>query len=111
METVTPLMVVSALAVSFGAYKIYPGSGEPVVVIGIVSWVTPIVIIIPFGIISMVRVSLAIYIWIWVIIGSITGVHVILPVDILVHGTVIIIDVYKRQPLSLMALVEQIISR
>ena len=91
MEIVTPLMVVSALAVSFGAYKIYPGSGEPVVVIVMVSWVTPIVIIIPFGIIIMVWVSLTIYIWTWVIIGSITWVTVIIPIDILVHGTVTII--------------------
>ena len=43
-----PLMGVSSLAVVFGPYEIYPGSGKPIVIIVIVLWVTSIIIIIPF---------------------------------------------------------------
>ena len=91
METVPPLMVIPALAVSFCAYKIYPGSREPVVVIIVITWVTPIVIIKPLGIIGMVGVSLAIYIIIWVIIISITGESVIISVNVWIYITVVIV--------------------
>ena len=67
MVTVTPLMVIPVLGDSFCPYKIYPGSGEPIIVVVIIR-VTPIVIVKPLGVIGRIGVSLSIYIIIRVII-------------------------------------------
>ena len=71
--------VIPAVVVSFRPYKIYPGSGEPVVVVILVR-VTPIVIVKPLGVICRISISLSIYIIIRVIITSISGEPVIISV-------------------------------
>ena len=52
VDAAPPLMVIPALAVSLCMYKIYPGSGEPVVVVIVIIRVTPIVIVKPLGVIG-----------------------------------------------------------
>ena len=103
MYAAPSLLVIPAMVVSFRPYKIYPWSGEPVVVV-IMIRVTPIVIVKPLGVIGRIGVSLSIYIIIRVIITSITGEPVIISIIIRVYIPVVIIVVVTIRGVLIMVI-------